>query len=318
MEKAVYYSEAAEGPENGSAYWIHAKDNVRLRVGQWKTSQACKGTVFLFPGRTEYIELWGRTAADLDRLGYSAFAIDWRGQGLADRVTGDRKTGHVKRFSEFQMDAAAMFEAAEKLNLPKPWYLIGHSMGACIGFRALTKGLPVSACAFTAPMFGIKLSLIERMAAWPLTWAAQALGRGHIYAPGYSGQTYVLGSAFEGNKLTNDPDMYQHWVSQALSLSELQIGGPSMGWLFQALRETRSLSGVASPQIPCISFCGDQDQIVDIPAIQNRMERWPGGSLELIKNAKHELFAESAEVRERIFAQIDRLFSTAIKKEQAA
>jgi len=28
-------------------------------------------------------------------------------------------------------------KAAEELDLPKPWYLVGIAMGACIGLRAM-------------------------------------------------------------------------------------------------------------------------------------------------------------------------------------
>lgn len=310
MEQATFYPELAEGPANGSAYWVHAKDGVRLRVGLWRAEQPRKGTVFLFPGRAEYVEIWGRTASAFNELGYTTIVIDWRGQGLAERFTEDRRTGHVNSFSDFQMDVAAMVQAANELDLPKPWNLVGHSMGACIGFRALTEGLPVEACAFTAPMFDIHLSAVERMAAWPLTWAAQALGKGHSYAPGYTGESYVLKNKFENNRLTTDSEMYQYWVDQAEAQSDLQIGGPSMGWLFQALKETKSLSKVRSPAVPCIAFCGDQDEVVSISAIQNRMERWPDGRFELIHGAKHELFLESSEARERILSQICDLFST--------
>ena len=308
METADFYTETSGGVTSSSAYWIYAGDGVRLRVGLWKAENVSNGSVLLFPGRTDYIEQYGRVADELVKFGYSTLVIDWRGQGLADRVTEDPRTGHVKRFADYQKDVAAMLNAAKDLGLPKPWHLIGHSMGGCIGLRALMEGLPVAACAFTAPMWDIHISPVERLAALPLTWAAQALGKGHIYAPGYSGQTYVLRAGFEGNTLTNDPEMYQHWVNLAKNLPDRQTGGPSMGWLYQSLREMRSLSKMTSPDIPCISFCGTQDHIVGIAAIQDRMKRWPGGVYKVIDNAKHELLLEMPTVRQSVMAEICDLF----------
>lgn len=308
MEKADFYTETSGGATSTSAYWVYAGDGVRLRVGLWQAENVSNGSVLLFPGRTDYIEQYGRVADELVKYGYSTLVIDWRGQGLADRVTEDPRTGHVKRFADYQKDVAAMLNAAKDLGLPKPWHLIGHSMGGCIGLRALMEGLPVAACAFTAPMWDIHISPVERLAALPLTWAAQALGKGHIYAPGYSGQTYVLRAGFEGNTLTNDPEMYQHWVNLAKNLPDRQTGGPSMGWLYQSLREMRSLSRMTSPDIPCISFCGTQDHIVGIAAIHDRMNRWPGGIYKVIDNAKHELLLEMPTVRQSVMAEICDLF----------
>jgi len=55
-------------------------------VGHW-TGQHVKGTVLLFPGRTEYIEKYGPAAADFLARGFATVVIDWRGQGLADRTS---------------------------------------------------------------------------------------------------------------------------------------------------------------------------------------------------------------------------------------
>lgn len=174
------------------------------------------------------------------------------------------------------------------------------------------EGLPVAACAFIAPLWGIDLSPIERCAAWPLSWTAQAIGMGQAYAPGnkaQEGQCYVLSVGFQGNRLTNDSDMFEYMVNQANMLPDMQIGAPSMGWLFQALKETRRLSKMSSPDIPCIAFCGDHDVIVDVPAIQDRMGHWPNGRFELIQNAKHEILSEIPVVRGSVMAKICELFS---------
>lgn len=313
MDDAPFHSEIAEGPSNVTAHWIFADDEVRLRVAHWPTDGLSKGTVFLFQGRTENIEKYGRTVAALNVVGYAAFAIDWRGQGLSDRLTEDRMTGHVARFSDYQKDVAAMTEAAETLDLPKPWYVIGHSLGACIGLRAIIEGFPVAACAFTAPLWDINLSLLQRVGAWPLSWGAQVIGKGHVYAPGTRGESYVLTTAFEDNRLTHDPDMYQYYINISEALPDQQIGGPSLRWLFQTLKETRALSKLSSPDIPCITFHGVDDEIVAISAIQDRMARWPRGKLEPVENGRHDVLCEIPDIRNNVIASINELFAQAGK-----
>jgi len=310
MDNAPLYSKIAEGPANGRSFWIHADDMVRLRVGLWKSNDKKNGTVFVFPGRTGYIERYGRIATWLSECGLASFAIDWRGHGLSERLTEDRNTCHVGQFSDYQRDVDAMINAAKEFDLPKPWYLIGNSMGACIGLRAILEGMDVAACAFIAPMWAIKLSPVQHYSAWALSWAAQAAGKGHVYAPGYDGQNYVLKTEFVDNSMTNDPEMYRYFSNQARSQSDLLVGGPSMGWLFQSLKECQSLSKMSSPDIPCITFCGAQDEDIDIRAVEYRMARWTNGKFELIQSSKHDVLHEIAEIRQSVMSKICDLFTT--------
>jgi len=310
IEKAPFFPDVAEGPSNVTAYWIYTDDKVQLRIALWPYEGAAQGTVFVFPGRTENIEKYGRAVERLQSAGYSAFAIDWRGQGLSDRFDDDRLLGHVDSYSDYQKDVAAMIASAQTLELPKPWYLFGHSLGACIGLRALSEGLPVAACAFSAPLWDINLSAFQRFAAWPLTWTAQLMGKGHAYAPGTRGESYVLTTPFEENRLTHDESSYRYYQSVSENLEDQQVGGPSMGWLHQTLKETRALSKISSPDVPCITFCGAEDSIVAVPAVEDRMARWPRGKFELIPNARHDVLYEVASVRERVLGQMSELFSS--------
>jgi len=310
IEKAPFFPDVAEGPSNVTAYWIYTDDKVQLRIALWPYEGAAQGTVFVFPGRTENIEKYGRAVERLQSAGYSAFAIDWRGQGLSDRFDDDRMLGHVDSYSDYQKDVAAMIASAETLELPKPWYLFGHSLGACVGLRALSEGLPMATCAFSAPLWDINLSAFQRFAAWPLTWTAQLMGKGHAYAPGTRGESYVLTTPFEENRLTHDESSYRYYQSVSENLEDQQVGGPSMGWLHQTLKETRALSKISSPDVPCITFCGAEDSIVAVPAVEDRMARWPRGKFELIPNARHDVLYEVASVRERVLGQMSELFSS--------
>ena len=310
MEDADFYSEIADGPPHGAAYWMKTDDNVRLRVGTYGSTKDRKGTILVFLGRFGYIERYGRVAKEFDKKGFATVLADWRSQGLSDRLAKDRQTGHINRFADYQSDVKALLGAAEELGLPKPFFLVGVSMGATIGLRALHEGLPVAACAMISPMWSIKMSTIERVAAWPLCWAAQKFGLGYKYVPGESAKIYTLTTPFEENNMTHNTHMYDYWVEQARIVPELHIGGPSMAWLYQGLSECRNLSKMDSPDIPCITFCGELDQLVDNRAIIDRMERWPNGKLELIRGAKHDVLTELPEIAGDVMDEICELFSS--------
>ena len=44
-----------------------------------------------------------------------------------------------------QADLDAVLGEAERIALPRPWFLMAHSMGGCIGLRALVRGAPFRA-----------------------------------------------------------------------------------------------------------------------------------------------------------------------------
>ena len=111
LTPAPLFTDIYPGPDTGLAHWIETSDGKRLRVAHW-TVEGAKGTVLLFPGRTEYVEKYGVIAAEFAKRGLAVMAIDWRGQGLADRMLPDRRIGYVDTFSDYQKDVAAMMRAA--------------------------------------------------------------------------------------------------------------------------------------------------------------------------------------------------------------
>jgi lysophospholipase len=306
METAPLFHDVADGPAGGRAFWLRAADGVRIRVGHWPCAQgeAVRGTVLLFPGRTEYVEKYGRAAAELAARGYDTLTIDWRGQGLADRLLPDRRVGHVGRFTDYQKDVAAMVQAAQDLDLPRPYYLLAHSMGGCIGLRALMEGLPVAACAFTGPMWGIQMASATRPAAWVLSWGAPRLGLGHHLAPGTKPETYVLAEPFDDNTLTRDAEMYGYMRHQMTSYPQLCLGGPSLRWLNEALIEMAGLARRPAPPQPCLTYLGTQERIVCPARIAARMGGWAGGVLRQVQGGEHEVMMDTPATRAMVFTGV--------------
>ena len=284
----------------GQKFWIKATDGVRCRIGLWLAKNS-QGSVLLFPGRTEYVEVYQIIAGDFVAGNYNVLTIDWRGQGLADRVYSDRRLGHVAHLSEYQKDVAAMISAARALNLTHPWHLLGHSMGGCIGLRAINEGLPVASVVFSSPMWGINLPLWQRAIARHLSGAARLVNLGKRYAPYTQPIPYLLRVKFENNALTNNRDMFEFLRAQLQHHPDLGLGGPSMTWLYAALTETKQLAKTPSPALPCITYLGEHETVVDSHAIKKRMSEWSRGRLIQPLGTRHEPLMESAQQRgERI------------------
>jgi len=308
MQPAPLFEQISEGPTDGEAFWLAAEDGVRLRIAAWGR-EAPAGTVLLFPGRTEYVEKYGRAAQDLLARGFATLTIDWRGQGLADRLHEERLLGHVDRFDAYQRDVAALRRAADLLDMPRPFYLVAHSMGGAIGLRALDEGLDVAAAVFSAPMWGIRFSRLMRPAAWFVSAASRPLGFGDRFTPGTGGKTYVLASDFDTNDLTGDVEMYGYMRRQLAAQPELAISGPSLTWLNAALRETAWLARRPAPPHPTLAYLGTQERIVCPNAIRSRMKSWQCGRLHQVEGARHEVMMEGPEIRARVFDEATEHFS---------
>lgn len=289
------------GPEGGQSHWLTTSDGVRVRVVGY--AGGAKGTVLVFPGRTEYCEKYGQAARDFQDRGLSTLIIDWRGQGVADRLSNDHHLGHVNRFSDYQIDVAAMVDAARTLDLPRPWHLVGHSMGGCIGLRALYEGLDVESAVFSAPMWGIQISPWMRPFAWAISGVGRHIGFKETYTPGTEPVTYVKSAPFDENMLTTDAEMFKYMQSQINAHPELALGGPSLQWLNEALQEVRNLSRMASPPVRVMCFMGTAEKIVQKGAIIDRMNRWPDSPLVQFDGAEHEVMMEIPQYRQQFFDQ---------------
>lgn len=308
-DAAPFFTDIAEAPEGQETRWLIAADGVRIRAAFWR--QGAKGTVLLFPGRTEYVEKYGPAAGEFARRGYAMVTLDWRGQGLADRLLADRMTGHVGQFRDYQHDVAAMLALACAEGLPEPYFLVAHSMGGSIGLRALCEGLAVRAVVFSAPMWGIHIHPALRPAAWVLSTISRPCRLGHLYAPGTLPETYVLAAPFTGNMLTRDPAMYEFMRRQVTAHPALALGGPSLHWLNEALRDCLDLGRRPSPKLACYTFLGGLERVVDTSAVHARMAGWAGGRLDFVQGAEHEAMMETPAVRARFYDQAAALFDGA-------
>ena len=81
-------------------------------------------------GRAEFIEKYFEVIGELLSRGFVVATFDWRGQGLSDRLLGNRARGHVRRSTDYRLDLDAFVSQLLAPDCPKPWFALAHSMGA--------------------------------------------------------------------------------------------------------------------------------------------------------------------------------------------
>ena len=302
IEQAPFHQLPRDPLKPGSAFWVRTEDDIRLRLALWRceTTEPVGG-VLLFPGRTEYIEKYAPIARKLTDTGYEVLAIDWRGQGMSDRLIGDHRRGHIGAFADYQRDVLEMVVAASAVDLPKPWHLLAHSMGGCIGLSALFDELPVASAVFSAPMWGLERNGFPRPIVQAFAAVADRLGFGEKMVPGTGGgTTYFVDEAFGENVLTSDLDEWTRLLHEAASWSDLTIGGATLHWLREAMRECERLAALPSPDLPVTITLGDCEKVVSPHAIRDRAGRWDGARLLEFENCRHEVLMETPDLRDRV------------------
>ncbi len=267
-----------------------------------------RGTVVLSPGRTEPIEKYYELIGNLLARGFCVLAHDWRGQGLSARLLPDRLRGHARAVEEFLDDFARLLDAFET-RAPKPWIMVGHSMGAALNLLTLESGEGrFNGAVLCSPMLRIKTG---KRSMWQVKLAVRWNLR-----HGKAGD-YVLDNpddpfdhTFEKDALTSDRHRYDLWRQQLYACPHLAIGGPTWGWLAFALDcgeralKPRALKGIKIPV--CVVQAGE-DTVVWKQTNRWAARRLGRGRYAEVPGARHEVMMESDDLRRSFLDEFDAL-----------
>lgn len=289
-----------------ASWWLRTGDGIRLRAGLWRAPEA-RGQVLLLPGRTEYLEQQALPAAELLRRGLDVVSLDWRGQGLADRLSRRSPlSGHVADFADFHADIDALLAEPLVALGGRPRIVLGNSMGGAIALAALGQRRldPVRAAILTAPMFGIAMGRAGRLTARTIIATARLLGFAEYWPPGLQGHLPFVLRPFEQNLVTQDRDFWEWMAEVARTQPSLTLGLPTFGWLAAAGRAMDELRRAPAPDCPVLCAVGTEERVVDVPAIRQCAARI-GARLAEIDGARHLLLAEAEPMRSLAWAAID-------------
>lgn len=293
-------------PEGAEELWLEGRGGVRLRALLAPAARApIRGTVILCNGRTEFIEKYFEAIREFQARGFVVFTMDWRGQGLSDRLLANPLKGHLASLDDPAMDLAA---AIKSLNgrLPRPHLLVAHSMGGGISLRALqTRKIEMDGAVFSAPMWGIaELSEAARKFARFMT----SIGAGGWFAPGVAKRWTK--ERFKRNPVTHDKE--RHARGQALVEAEprLALAGVTLGWVeaaAQAFDGFTQPGALAHLKMPVVVLSAAEEALVSNASHEAVSKLLPNARLEVIEGSKHEILMETDDIRARFWAAFDEL-----------
>ena len=298
--------EIPEALRDGRAFFVeHAQnggESVRLRCFLVEAGEEPRGTVIVYPGRTEFIEKYFETATDFLARGFTVLITDPRGQGLSSRLTVDPLKSYVGRFSDYARDIGHVVREVGDA-LPRPHILFGHSMGGLVVLQAVIDGhYRPDALVASAPMLGLfdvatpVLKLGFR--------GLDRLGLGERDLP-FQRQERGIPVPFEGNKLTSDPERFRLWAEYFQTVPELRVAGPTIRWLAESVRAMDHVNREARRlDVPALLVAPGGDPIVDPASIREFAAR-AGVDVLTIPGARHEVVMEVDRYRDAFLAELD-------------
>lgn len=284
-----------------------ASDGVRLRGALWRGGG--RGLVLLLAGRTEFLEKYTLAAAELVARGFSVASLDWRGQGLSQRLIQPHVKGHVGHFTHFHRDLEALVAHPSVAGTAGPRIVIANSMGAAIGLGALyRRAVAAQAAVLLAPMLGIVMNRWMRLLSRVTLPLAQRTGRTGLWPPLPGASRPYVFSGFAGNLLTGDRAMFDWLAATIRTHTELQLAMPTLGWLAEAQAEMSWLARQGALDCPALCLLGGREAVVAPEAVRTGAARM-GAQFELIAEARHDMLMEVAERRAQAWAAIDRFLA---------
>ena len=298
-------------PSGAVAGLFEGYDGAPLRYARWmQTVGNGRGTIVIVPGRTEFIEKYFETVADLRRRGFAVAIMDLRGQGGSKRMLDNPLKGHVRHFREYDSDLALFMKEVVTPNCPPPYLGFGHSLGGHILLRVA--GL--TQCRFeriivTGPMIRIareQMPMPQALVRATVEVVA-GLGFSNLFPPGVKVRP-PSAEPFDGNMLTSNRERYERAIAVLDAAPELALGPPTVGWLRAAFRSCAMLEALDFPariKLPVLMVAAGRDTIVSTPVIEDFVPRMKLGTLALIGPSKHEILQENDEIRGRFWASFD-------------
>jgi lysophospholipase len=294
-------------PDNGVTGMLKTPDGVAIRFARFAPPAGRRGTVCIFPGRTEWIEKYFETVRDLRSRGFAVALLDWRGQGLSARALDDPFKGHVGNFAEFDIDLETFMREVVLPDCPPPIFALGHSMGATVLIRAVARGHRwFDRIVLSGPMLGIALLSSMSIASTVLR-TLRLCGFGDMYVPGrYKGVLDLR--PFAGNILTTDPVRYARNAAILEAEPALGLGGPTVTWCdaaFNAMRVVTEPSYPGRIRQPILIVAAGRDAIVSNTAIEEFAMLLRAGSHLVVTGAQHEILMEQDRYRSQFWAAFD-------------
>ena len=283
----LYAADGFGPPGVADTGWLAGAGGIQLRTALFPASQA-RGSVVLNTGRTEFIEKYYEVIGELLARRFTVLTHDWRGQGLSTRLLPDEPLkGHARGAGPF-LDDLDLILAHYGPELPKPWIVMGHSMGGALTLlHLLERKAPFFAAVLSSPMTGVNLHDHRPLLVNLSINARRLFGRLTDYVE--TPTTLPWNDVFAGNSVTRNQARFMQ-----------TLGAPTWGWLDFALSAASTIQNhpaAANLGIPLRVVAAGAEKLADTPATKAFCAKARGAECIVADGALHEILMEEEPTR---------------------
>lgn len=301
-------------PPGAKCRMLRTADGRNIRAAWWPVASA-RGTVVLFNGHTEFIEKYFEVIGELLARGFAVATLDWRGQGLSDRLLDDPLKSHALDFADFAHDVSALLDQAVRPECPRPLMMLAHSLGGHLGLRALRDHPETfDRAVLNAPFTAFRMGGTSRAALTILSDLAKFAGRANRRFPLRPART-PLDIPFAENEVTRDEPRYQRTQEILRADSRLLLDGITWGWLSAALRSQEELHGphfMPTIRVPILLLSAEHEKLVSNRDHVRLTAVWSNVRRVVMEDAWHEVLMERDPIRARFWAEFDAFTSAGV------
>lgn len=298
---------------NGWQWGEFVRAGRRIRFG-WVMPEKPKAVMVFLPGLSEFCEKHFETAHWALAQGYGFFIIDWYGQGKSGRYFPDHP--HKRHAGNFQNYVDDLKEWIERHILPVaqdpglrrddggalPLFMLALSMGGNIGLHYLVQNPDTfKSATFLCPMWGIKTMRHIPLA----TQISRFIDRfaGDAYVPGGGDWKEIMHPSAELSFLSKDPLRNPIHNAWCIADPDLQVGGVTFGWVFEAHQSCEKLKelNLESIHTPILVACAHHEMLVDNKTTREICVRLPDVKLFMLHDSWHEPLMERDNIRNAFF-----------------
>tara|TARA_X000000368_G_scaffold411360_1_gene396118 strand:+ start:1800 stop:2774 length:975 start_codon:yes stop_codon:yes gene_type:complete len=295
-------------PSGGKSFFHKTLDGVNLRIAIWNETSS-KGTILLQSGRTEFIEKYYEVIQEFVNRGFCVALMDWRGQGLSDRVAKDIRIGHVNNFSDYDSDFEEVVRKVYQDTCPKPWIALGHSMGGCLVASNAAKNTDLfDAIILCAPMLSLQMpNLIKKLIHILGFMTKIGMKEKALARPEWHEDKGWLENPFTENQVTSDLARYERTIMLIREHEELAIGGLTLGWVYGALKRTKEMTSpgwIKKIEQPLLLLNATKDKLVSPKENKKICSQSNIVTIEDIES-EHEILMETDLIRKKAWNAID-------------
>ena len=289
--------------------FLQACDGIRLRYGFWPRQGKHGGTVVVLGGRAEFMEKYCETIGELQIRGFDAFSLDWRGQGLSDRMLADRTRGYVQDYEDYLADLKLFLDEIVGPDSSGPLILMAHSMGATIVLHYLHR-YPncVDKAVLLSPMIRFRTGPVPfAVAKWYCRLQTRLGGSCRNVPSPHGNESFQ--ESFAVNRLTHDRMRFERVRRILREEPQLLVAGVTYGWLaasFAAIDAIQQPGFAQGIQTPVLVVTAGRDRVVSNAATGRLAAQLPAGQALCIEGAYHEILQEQDGFRTQFWQAFDR------------